>query len=68
MNGREQTIIPKFLEGEPLPQGYFDEPDPYSVHPSCKIDLHALGKYVKETGKKSGWDLSKEEIKMFESA
>ena len=66
MNGMEHNTIPQFFEGESLPQGYFDEPNPYEVHPSCKTDLGALGEYVRKTGKKSGWDLTKEEIEMFE--
>ncbi len=66
MNGTEVKKIPKFLEGEPLPPGYFDVPDPYSSHPTCKIHLGELGEYMRKTGKKSGWDLTKEEIKMFE--
>lgn len=53
MNGMEHNTIPKFFEGESLPQGYFDEPNPYEVHPSCKTDLGALGEYVRKTGKKA---------------
>ena len=68
MSGTEKRMIPKFLEGEPLPDGYFDELSPYETHPTCKINLLALGEYVRKTGKKSGWDLTKEEMKMFESA
>jgi len=68
MNGEEERRIPKFLKGEPLPHGYFDELSPSESHPTCKINLQALGEYVKKTGKKSGWDLTKEEMKMFESA
>ena len=29
-------------------------------------NLGELGEYMRKTGKKSGWDLTKEEIKMFE--
>ncbi len=54
MNGTEKMKIPKFLEGEPLPKGYFDGPNPYTDHPTCKIDFKALGDYIKKTGKKSG--------------
>jgi len=67
MSGMEKMTIPKFLEGEPLPEGYFDEPNPYIDHPTCKIDFKALGDYIKKTGKKSGWDLTKEEMKLFEA-
>lgn len=66
MNGTVKMSIPKFLEGEVLPAGYFDEPNPYEDQPSCKLDLRALGEYIKKTGKKSGWELTKEEMKAFE--
>lgn len=66
MSGMETKRVPKFLEGEPLPPGYFDVPDPYVSHPTCKIHLGALGEYMRKTGKKSGWELTKEEVKMFE--
>ena len=39
----------------------------YIDHPTCKIDFKALGDYIKKTGKKSGWDLTKEEMKLFEA-
>ena len=68
MNGTEKVRIPEFLEGEQLPRGYFDEPDPYQSHETGKVNLKALGEYVARTGKKSGWELSKEEMRMFESA
>ena len=66
MSGKETRLVPQFMEGKPLPPGYFDDLNPYESHPSCKIDFHALGDYVYRTGKRSGWDLSKEEMKMFE--
>ena len=31
--------IPKFLEGEELPPGYFCPPDPYSNPPSSRYDM-----------------------------
>ena len=39
MNGTEKMKIPKFLEGEPLQEGYFDGTNPYIDHPTCKIDF-----------------------------
>ena len=66
MSGMEKNKIPSFLEGEPLPNGYFEDPNPYVDHPTCKINFKALGEYIKKTGKKSGWDLTKEEMKIFE--
>ena len=47
MNGTEKMKIPKFLEGEPLQEGYFDGTNPYIDHPTCKIDFKALGDYIK---------------------
>ena len=66
MNGMETKRIPKFLEGEPLPDGYFKPVNPYVSAPSCKINLGKLVAYAKEKGK-TQWDLTKEEIKMFET-
>lgn len=63
MNG---ISLPRFLEGEPLPHGYFDPPDPYSDPPLCNIDLGALMKYARTQGKKC-WDLTKEEFAQFKT-
>ena len=68
MSRVEERTIPKFLEGETLPEGCFDEPNPYKNHPESKLNLKELGEYIKRTGKKSGWDLTKEEIKQFQTA
>ena len=65
MNGLDAKRIPKFLEGETLPQGYFDPLDPYISHPTRKIRIGALVAYAKEKGK-TQWNLTKEEVKMFE--
>ena len=37
MNGTEKMKIPKFLESEPLPEGYFDGPNPYIVDSLIKL-------------------------------
>ena len=63
VNG-EPKRIPKFLEGEELPEGYFDPPDPYKPFKSERIKLGELVKYAKEQGK-DGWDLTKEEVDRF---
>ena len=63
VNG-EPKRIPKFLEGEELPEGYFDPPDPYKPLKSVRINLRELVKYAKEQGK-DGWDLTKEEVDRF---
>lgn len=56
--------LPKFLEGEPLPAGYYDEPDPYESAPSCNIDLPALSKYARSIDKRIT-DLTKDEVRRF---
>lgn len=66
MNGIERMRrVPKFLEGEPLPAGYFDSPNPYASAPTRKVDLGALVAYARKNGK-SCWELTKEEVKRFE--
>lgn len=64
MNGTKPMEIPKFLEGESLPAGYYDEPNPYVSAPSCNIDLPALSKYARSIDK-SITDLTKEEVRRF---
>ncbi|MBO4474296.1 MAG: hypothetical protein IK020_02335 [Clostridiales bacterium] len=64
MNGTNTMPLPKFLEGEKLPVGYFDPPDPYVSAPSCNVDLPALARYAKSVGKKLT-ELTKEEVKQF---
>ena len=65
MNGTEVITLPRFLEGEPLPEGYYDQPDPYVSAPSCHVNLPELAKYAKSAGKKLT-DLSREEVRKFE--
>ena len=65
MNGINNVKIPKFLEGEPLPKGYFEAPNPYSEPPTRKVKLGELVKYARENEKKV-FDLTKEEVSMFE--
>ena len=59
-----EFTLPKFLEGEPLPPGYFEPVDPYSDPPECNIDLGALMRYADENGKRVV-DLTKEEVAQF---
>ena len=64
MNGTETRRIPKFLEGEPLPAGYFEPVNPYVSAPTCKINFGKLVAYAKAHGK-TQWELTKEEILRF---
>lgn len=43
--------IPKFLDGEPLPDGYFNMPDPYSDPPASAYDIVAMVEYAAKVGK-----------------
>ena len=65
MNGISVDSLPKFLEGEALPRGYFELPNPYIEPPTRKINLGALVTYARNKGKKC-WDLTKEEVRQFE--
>lgn len=65
MNGISVASLPKFLEGEALPRGYFELPNPYIEPPTRKINLGALVAYARNKGKKC-WDLTKEEVQQFE--
>ena len=64
MNETDSMPIPKFLEGEPLPVGYFDPPNPYESAPSCHVDLPALARYARKVGKRIT-ELTKEEVRQF---
>ena len=65
MSGIEIIFFPKFLEGEPLPPGYLEPPNPYVNPPTRKVDLGSLAKYARENGKRIV-DLTKEEVAQFE--
>ena len=60
----ESIQLPKFLEGEELPPGYYDLPDPYQNPPESKYDLRAMIDYARKTGKRV-IDLTKEEAEAF---
>ena len=61
----DNICIRGFYEGEQLPLGYFDPPDPYTNISSRKIGLGGLANYMQATGK-SFRELTKEDLKMFE--
>lgn len=60
MNGE----IPKFMENESLPKGYFDEPNPYEPMPEREVNLLELSRYAKSVNKKL-IELTKEEVEKF---
>jgi len=64
MNGIEEKKLPPFLQGEPLPKGYFDTPDPYVSAPTRKVNLGELVSFARRNGK-SRWDLTKEDVAQF---
>ncbi len=64
MNGTSVVKIPKFMEGEPLPEGYFDAPNPYTNPPAAQYNVRAMVNYALEHEKKVT-DLTKEEAKQF---
>lgn len=64
MNGINTIRLPRFLEGEPLPAGYYDEPDPYSDPPASNYNFRAMVNYAIKMGKQVT-DLTKEEVRQF---
>ena len=64
MNGADFVKIPKFMEGELLPEGYYDPPDPYQDPPESKYDFIAMVNYANKNGKKVP-DLTREEVAQF---
>ena len=64
MSGTEYIKIPKFLEGETLPSGYFDSPNPYKNPPQSKYNIRAMVNYALKNGKNIT-DLTKEKVKQF---
>ena len=51
MNETGTRRIPEFLEGEPLPSGYFQPVNPYGSAPTRKINIGKLVAYAKAQGK-----------------
>ena len=59
--------VPKFLEGEVLPKGYFEPLNPYEDAPGCNVNLLELSRYARKCGK-ALVELTKEEVGMFKTA
>ena len=56
--------VPKFLEGEKLPDSYFQAPNPYVESPNSKYNLRAMVNYALKHNKEVV-DLTKEEAESF---
>ena len=64
MNGTKTLERPKFLEGENLPNSYYETPNPYKNAPSCNVNLLELSRYARKMGKKL-LELTKQEVQQF---
>lgn len=62
--GKYEIRVPLFMEGEELPPGYFDSPDPCKNPPKSKYNMRAMVNYALKSGK-NVTDLTKEEVKPF---
>ena len=56
--------VPAFMEDGPVPQGYFDPPNPCADPPKSPYNISAMARYAKSHGKTVA-DLSREEVKQF---
>lgn len=63
MNGNE-ALIPLFMRGDPLPEKYFEDVDPYVDPPKSKYNIKAMVRYAIDKGVEVV-NLSKEEASMF---
>jgi len=61
---RNKIRVPLFMEGEELPPGYFDSPNPYKNPPSFRYNMRAMVNYALKRGK-NVTDLTKEEVRPF---
>ena len=64
MNGISVVKIPRFMECQPLPEGYNEAPNPYKNSPNSKYNLRAMVNYALWTGKNVP-ELTVEEAKQF---
>ncbi len=58
-----EMVFPKFYEGQELPKGYYDTPNPFERPETC-IDILELSRYAQKSGK-SPISMTKEEIAKF---
>lgn len=64
MSGISVVRIPRFMEGQSLPEGYNEAPNPYKNPPNSKYNLRAMVNYALRTGKKVP-ELTVEEVEQF---
>lgn len=57
-------VMPKFMEGRPLPKGYYDVPNPYTLPNLSQHNLREMLAYAKKVGKNIN-DLTYEEAEQF---
>lgn len=55
---------PKFMEGRPLPKGYYDAPNPYALPSLSQHSIRAMLAYAKSVGKNIN-ELTYEEAEQF---
>lgn len=64
MSGISAVRIPRFMESQPLPEGYNEALNPYKNPPNSKYNLRAMVNYALRTGKKVP-ELTVEEVEQF---
>ncbi len=64
MSGISAVRIPRFMEGQPLPEGYNEALNPYKNPPNSKYNLRAMVNYALQAGKKVP-ELTVEEVEQF---
>lgn len=64
MSGISAVRIPRFMEGQPLPEGYNEALNPYKNPPNSKYNLRAMVNYALQAGKKVP-ELTVDEVEQF---
>ena len=64
MSGISAVRIPRFMEDQPLPEGYNEALNPYKNPPNSKYNLRAMVNYALQAGKKVP-ELTVEEVEQF---
>ena len=58
-----EMVFPKFYEGQELPKGYYDTPNPFECSKTC-INILELSRYAQQSGK-SPISMTNEELAQF---